>query len=62
MLVVLNTIADQQSKSTQEIAKKVVHILNYVVIYPETITRYHARSMTLHMNSDASLLSEPEKN
>ena len=53
ILVVLNTIPDQQSKSTQETAKKVVQLLNYAATHPEAITRYRAREMTLHMHSDA---------
>ena len=59
MLVALKTIAAQRSKSTQEIAKKVVQILNYAATHPEEINRYHASGMTLHMHSDASFLSAP---
>ena len=57
MLVALNTISSQQSKSTQETAKKLVQILNYAATYPDAITRYHDSRMTLHMHSDASFLS-----
>ena len=59
MLVALNTIADQQSKITQETDKKVVQLLNYATTHPEAITRCHASGMILHMHSDASFLSEP---
>ena len=53
MLFALNTIAYQQSKSTQEKAKKVVQLLNYAATHPKAITRYHDRVMTLHMHSYA---------
>ena len=53
MLVALNTIAAQQAKSTQEIAKKVVQLLNYAATHPDDIIRYHASGMALHMQSDA---------
>ena len=59
MLVALNTIAAQQSKSTQETVKKVVQLMNYTATHPETITRYHARGMTMHMHSNASFLLAP---
>ena len=39
MIASLNTIAAQQSKSTQKTAKKVVRLLNYEATYPEAITR-----------------------
>ena len=58
MLVALNTIASEQLKITQETAKKAVKLLNYEATHPEAITRYPARVMTLHMNSDTSFLSE----
>ena len=57
--VALNTIESQQSKSTQETAKKVVQLLNYATTYPEVITRYHTSGMSLHMHSDTSYLSAP---
>ena len=59
ILVAINKIASQQSKSTQETAKKVVQILNYVSTHTESITRYHASGLTFHMHSDTSYLSAP---
>ena len=53
MLVALNIIAAQQSKITQETAKKVVKLLNYAATHPEAITIYHTKGITLHMHSDA---------
>ena len=57
MLVALNTIVAQQLKTTQETAKKVVQLLNYVATHPEEITKYHAIRMTLHMHSNTYFLS-----
>ena len=59
MLAVLNTIAAQQLKITQEKAKKVVQLLNYAATHPKAITRYHTSGITLHMYIDASFLSAP---
>ena len=59
MLVVLNTIAAQQPKSTQETENKMVQLLNYAATHPEAITRYHAIGMTFCMRSDTSFLSAP---
>ena len=39
MLVALNTIAAQQLKSTQEIARRVMQLLNYAATHLEAITR-----------------------
>ena len=59
MLVALNTIAAQQSKITQETAKKVVQLLNYAATHPEAIIIYHASGVKFHMYSDASFLAAP---
>ena len=58
-IVSRNTIAAQQSKVTQETAKKVVHIMNYASTQPDAIAIYHTSGMALHMHSDASSLSAP---
>ena len=54
MLAALNAIAAQQSKSTQETAKKGVQLLNYAASQPGAITRYHASGTTLHMHRNTS--------
>ena len=59
ILLAPNTIAVQQSKRTQEKTNKVVQLLNYASTHPESITRYHARGIALHMHSGASYLSAP---
>ena len=59
ILVTLNTVADEQSKRTQETAKKVVQLINYVDTHPEAITLYHSSVITLHMHHNRSFLSAP---
>ena len=46
----LNTITVQQSKSTQETEKILVRLLNYAATHPEAIAIYHAIGMALHMH------------
>ena len=59
VLVILNTIAAEQSKSTQETAKTMLRIINYAVIHYEEITQYHSSGMTLHMYINKLFLSSP---
>ena len=59
MLVALNTITAQQSKTTQEKAKKVVQLLNYAATHPDAISIYHDSRMKLHTHIDTSFLLAP---
>ena len=59
MLVALNSITAEQANSTEAIAKAVTQMLNYSAIHSEAITRYHTNDMILHIDINASLLSEP---
>jgi hypothetical protein len=56
----INVLASKQSNATEVTADKVIKLLNYCNTYPETKIRYHASDMILHINSDASYLSENE--
>ena len=49
----MNIIVYEQPKITQETVEKVEQLLNYATTHPESITRYHARRMTLYMHSGA---------
>jgi hypothetical protein len=60
LLVALNSLASEQSKGTQHTAKAIVQILNYCATHPNAAIRYHASSMALHIDSDASYLSLPQ--
>jgi hypothetical protein len=56
----INVLASEQSNTTEVTADKVIKLLNYCNTHPETKIRYHVSDMILHINSDASYLSENE--
>jgi hypothetical protein len=58
MIVALGTLASQQADGTQATAKSITHLLNYATAHPDATIRYVASDMYLHVNSDASYLSE----
>jgi hypothetical protein len=58
MLVALGKIAYNQSKGTQATAQALTQLLNYAAAHPDATVRYTASDMYLHVNSDASYLSE----
>jgi hypothetical protein len=60
LIMPVNDLASEQSKSTHVTADKVMKLLNYCNTHPETKIRYHASDMILHIHSDASYLSEYE--
>ena len=60
MLVALSTIASKQANATKDTAKAMVQLLNYAATYPNAVVRFHASGMILHLESDASYLSEPK--
>ena len=59
MLVALNTIAQTQSKPTQQTPKLYNHLLNYCATYPNVGLQYHKSNMVLSIDSDASYLVAP---
>jgi hypothetical protein len=60
LIMPINVLASDQSKSTEVTANKVIKLLNYCNTHPETKIRYHASDMILNIHSDASYLSENE--
>jgi hypothetical protein len=60
MLVALNDIGASQSKPTANTAKRIAHFLDYAATHPDSMIRYSASDMTLHIHSDASYLSAPK--
>jgi hypothetical protein len=56
----INVLASEQSNATEVTADKVIKLLNHCNTHPETKIRYHASEMILHIQSDASYLSENE--
>ena len=59
MLVALGSIASQQSKAIKKMYEETLCIINYTASYPDATIRYCASDMVLHINIDASFLSEP---
>jgi hypothetical protein len=58
MLPALGTLASQQATPTQHTMNAVIQFLNYAVANPDAVLRYRASEMILHVESDASYLSE----
>ena len=58
LLVALSTLASQQSKATFNTMKDIILLLNYCATHPNSIIRYKKSDMVLHLESDASYLSE----
>ena len=59
VLPALNTLAEQQSSSTKNTEAAITHFLDYEATNPSAIIQYKASDMILHIDSDASYLSEP---
>jgi hypothetical protein len=58
MLVAIGTLATQQAAPTVATLHAITHLLNYCATNPEATIRYQASDMILHVESDASYLSE----
>eukprot|EP00957_Ditylum_brightwellii_P047987 3644258-Ditylum_brightwellii.AAC.1 len=58
MPMAINTIAAQQANPTIDIAKDMVHLLNYCSMHPDAVLSYSASGMILHIHSDALYLSK----
>ena len=59
MLPALNTLAEQQSSPTKNTEAAITHFLYYAATNPSAIIQYKVSDMILHIDSDASYLSEP---
>jgi hypothetical protein len=60
MLMALNSLASQQKKGTEHVAKQITQFLNYYATHPNASITFHKNNMVLHFSSDASYLFEPE--
>ena len=60
MLPAIGTLATQQAKPTATTLKGITQLLNYAATHPDAVLRFHASDMILHVDSDASYLSEPK--
>ena len=59
ILVALNELSTEQASPTTNTLQKIKQLLNYVATYPNTVLRFHANDMTLHVDSDAAYLVLP---
>ena len=59
LLATLSAIASQQSRATENTAKAVSQLLDYIATYPNDGITYRASNMVLAAHSDASFLTEP---
>jgi hypothetical protein len=58
MLVAIGTLATQQAHATEHTVAALTQLLNYCATHPDATIRFHASDMILHIESDASYLSE----
>jgi hypothetical protein len=59
LLATLSAISAQQAKATENTAKAVNQLLDYVATYPSDGITYRASNMVLAAHADASYLTEP---
>ena len=59
ILPALNTLAEQQSSPTKNTEASITRFLDYAATNMSEIIQYKASDMILHIDSDASYLSEP---
>jgi hypothetical protein len=57
VLMPLNDIATEQTKSTEKTQSDTNQLLDYLATRPDATIRYHNSDMILHIHSDASYLS-----
>jgi hypothetical protein len=57
ILMPLNDIATEQTKSTEKTQAATNQLLDYLATHPDVTIRYHASDVILHIHSDASYLS-----
>eukprot|EP00957_Ditylum_brightwellii_P035429 2686313-Ditylum_brightwellii.AAC.1 len=60
MTIALGSLAQQQARATTDTANSILYFLNYCATYPDAILHYYASNMQVHVQGDASYLSEPE--
>ena len=58
ILVTISSLSTQQAKPTQRTMTAVNHLLDYCATHPNAVSQFHASDMVLHVESDASYLSE----
>ncbi len=59
VLMVLSTIASEQTKGTEKTLEKAYQVLDYLASHLDAVVRFRASDMVMNIHSDASYLSEP---
>jgi hypothetical protein len=57
VLMPLNDIVREQTKTTEKMQAATNQLLDYLASHPDATIRYHVSNMILHIHSDASYLS-----
>ncbi|GAX14227.1 hypothetical protein FisN_1Hu418 [Fistulifera solaris] len=58
LLPAIGTLATQQAHATEHTVEAITQLLNYCATHPDATVRFRASDMILHIESDASYLSE----
>jgi hypothetical protein len=61
LIMPINVLASEQTKSTSDTADKAIKLLNYCTIHPETKIRYHASNMILYIYTVMHLIFQKKK-
>jgi hypothetical protein len=56
VLMPLNDIVTEQTKTTEKTQASTDQLLDYLATHPDATIRYHTSDMILHIHSDASYL------
>ncbi len=60
VLMVLSSIASEQTKGTERTLEKAYQVIDYLALHPDAVVRFRASDMVLNIHLDASYLSEPK--
>jgi hypothetical protein len=60
MLAAISSLSGQQANATQQTLMGITQLLNYCATHPDASIEFRASDMCLHVESDASYLSEPK--
>ena len=57
VLMVLSTIASEQTKGTERTLEKAYQVLDYLATHPYAVVRFRAPDMVMNIHSDVSYLT-----
>jgi hypothetical protein len=59
LMAAISSLTCQKSMAMEGTDTKLLQLLNYCAIHPNTTIRYHASDTILNINSDAEYVNEP---